>query len=602
MNSAIRINRLKYSIIHAEISKKYKVFQFKTTDKYFSSGSYIFDDPVLNKKVLSVLFESGKIFYVLTDFDSVTERDFREILNKTEEGAKISFETTDVISLPDNIILQLMLNALSSQNLPFLKYSNLTGHFYVFHPEWIERTKKDSTIFRIKSLEYKISSENNLLINVRTFTSAALKRQITFRKKKYKDYPKYVISSGNTLRRKLKSDTQTEEFILRQTDNKKSEIPFLDFTNLNSFESSKIGVTANVIESFNEKYKGYAAIDFDSVSIYSSIDCKSTLKKANDKVVTELLKKNGVKIIDCISDEYSHIFCQKVSDAFKSKYDVNADLGKRLSKKELNIRVIHNDTYYGTEIVDPHDHIPEGYSLQHITFEDFCNHIESAVTTVAHEVIIKDDINKGIISLYDWKSLEFNDTVSFGIKADGEDGEKYYFMDVRSDGTFVIKECVLDLFSSDIYNDMVKIFCDNNDVEGVVRFADGDINIIKNTGLITLPELFKIKDELKSQNFISRGKESRDELLSAVLDIKLYNEEGVDYYFVGTVGSGMRSKIERASLIRKIEGYNGSKSRFESLLPLMNIVFVRNGQLTVYPFPFKYLNEYVSLKNRHLSE
>lgn len=601
MNCAIKINRLKYTINRAEISKRFKVFQFKTAEKYFSSGAYILDDPELNKKVLSVLFESGKSFYVFTDIDGVTEKSFKEILNKTEEGRNISFEMIDVFSLADNYLVQLMLNALSSQKLSFLKYSNLTGHFYVYHPEWIERSKKDSTIFRIKSLEYKIGSENNLLINVRTFTSGALKKQITFRKKKYKDYPKYIMSSGNTLRRKLKSDTQIEEFILRQTDNKKSEISFLDFTDLKSFEASKMGVTANVIESFNEKYKGYAAIDLDLVKTYASIDCKSTLKKTNDKVVTEALNKNGVRIVDCISDEYSQMFCQKVRDTFKNKYGINAAIGKRLSKKVLNIRVIHNDTYYGTEIADPHDYIPEGYSVQHITFEDFSKHIESAVTTVAHEVIIKDDINKRKISLYDWTSLGFDDTISFGIKAVIEDEEKYYFMDIHPDGKFEIKECVLDLFSSDMYYDMVNIFSDNKDVEGIVRFGDGNINIIKNTGLFALPEIFKIKNELKSQKSISRGKESRDEYLSSVLDIKLYNEEGRDYYFVGTVGAGMRSKIERASVIRSVEGFNGSKSRFEELLPLMNIVFVRNGQLTVYPFPFKYLNEYVLSKKCNFS-
>jgi hypothetical protein len=60
----------------------------------------------------------------------------------------------------------------------------------------------------------------------------------------------------------------------------------------------------------------------------------------------------------------------------------------------------------------------------------------------------------------------------------------------------------------------------------------------------------------------------------------------------------MRSRVEKASLIRKIKGYNGSVSHFDTLLPLMNIVFVKNGQLTVYPFPFKYLNEYIKYEKR----
>lgn len=595
MNSEIRTNQLIVNINRAAICEKYRVFQMKTSDKFFSSGAYILDDPMLNKNVLSVLFESGKAFYVLSDINTITAHSLKSIIDKTQEHEKISFEEKDISSLPDNVILQLMLNALSSQKLSFLKFSNLTGHFYVYHPEWIERSKKDSTIFRIKTIEYKITSDNKLVINVRTFTSGLLRKQISFGKKKYKDYPKYILSANNTLRRKLVSDDEKEEFILRQIDNKKSEIPFLDFTDLNSFESSKMGVTANVIRSFNEKYNGYASIDFDTVDAYTSIDCKSTLKKANDKVVADILKDKRINIVDCITDEYSQMFCKKVVEQFKDKYGIDANIAKRLSKNDLNIRIIHNDAYYGSDIADPHDHIPIGYAVQHITLEDFSKHIKSAVTTVAHEIIIKDDLNKGKITLFDWTDMGFDKTVSFGTRAVNDETEHYYFMDIHPDGRFDIKESSLDLFNMGTYSDLVSIFCDNNKVKGIVRFENGEINIIEDTDLFTIPEIFSIKNELNNKS-ISRGKESRDELLSSILDIKLCREEESDQYFVGTIGSGMRSRVEKASLIRKIKGYNGSVSHFDTLLPLMNIVFVRNGQLTVYPFPFKYLNEYCLLR------
>lgn len=55
----------------------------------------------------------------------------------------------------------------------------------------------------------------------------------------------------------------------------------------------------------------------------------------------------------------------------------------------------------------------------------------------------------------------------------------------------------------------------------------------------------------------------------------------------------MNRSINNAATIRKIEGYKNSEIFFDKLLPLMNVTFVRNGQLTVQPFPFKYLREYV---------
>ena len=91
-----------------------------------------------------------------------------------------------------------------------------------------------------------------------------------------------------------------------------------------------------------------------------------------------------------------------------------------------------------------------------------------------------------------------------------------------------------------------------------------------------------------------RSKEKRDELLSSCLDIKMFSDGASEYYFVGTIGNGMRWLINRAATIRKIEPFEDSTPMFEKLLPLMNVTFVHNGQLTILPFPFKYLREYAN--------
>lgn len=57
----------------------------------------------------------------------------------------------------------------------------------------------------------------------------------------------------------------------------------------------------------------------------------------------------------------------------------------------------------------------------------------------------------------------------------------------------------------------------------------------------------------------------------------------------------MRCLINRAANIRKIEPFEDSILMFEDLLPLMNLTFVHNGQLTITPFPFKYLREYIKM-------
>ena len=68
----------------------------------------------------------------------------------------------------------------------------------------------------------------------------------------------------------------------------------------------------------------------------------------------------------------------------------------------------------------------------------------------------------------------------------------------------------------------------------------------------------------------------------------------MNYYFVGTKGKGIQQTIPRASVIREIETHGMSEYIFDKLLPLMNVDFVKNGNLTVTPFPIKYLKEYIN--------
>lgn len=91
---------------------------------------------------------------------------------------------------------------------------------------------------------------------------------------------------------------------------------------------------------------------------------------------------------------------------------------------------------------------------------------------------------------------------------------------------------------------------------------------------------------------------SRYEIMDSNLDIHSYFENWVMHYYVGTIGSGIRTTIPKASVVRKIIGIDDSPLFFEQLIPLMNVDFVKFGDLTVVPFPFKYLREWINLQTR----
>jgi len=306
--------------------------------------------------------------------------------------------------------------------------------------------------------------------------------------------------------------------------------------------------------------------------------------------------------VDKIGDVYSNEFCGQILTLLLEKYDVKAVPGKRIKKDALNIVVIHNAAYYCGS-VDPYDEDQSDCVVQHITFEDYSADSAFALNTIIHELLIKDDIKKGKLSLFDWEKGNFGN-MSFGLAVNEDNQEYYYFMDIEEDGTFKISEQQYDMFGMDDYSKCMAIFEDakttGENIVGIIRDTNGNYNMIKDTGWFAIPEIEEIQTEISTGNTKLRNREKREKLLSACLDIHMFNipnEPGV-FYFVGDIGEGMRWNMPHAACIRKVEPYESAPDLFSGLLPLMDVTFVRNGQLTVMPFPFKYLREYISI--RHL--
>lgn len=600
MSFPIKTNQLTYKLNKELFSKSYDIFCIRTSEKYFKNGAYIIDAPLLSNNVCSVLFKSGKEIYVLMKRNEANISLLKDVILKEDGADRITVSKIEVDSLNEAIVLQLMLNGLGNYESPLLKFNNLTGHLYCFHPNWLIRGRKNEAdvIFKVPCLEIKISPKFRLDMEVHTFTSELLRNKIEFKNKKFEEYPKYVFSAHNTLRRRLRDDTE-KSFIMRQTKNAKTEIAFLDIQNIDHFNQSKMGILTTVLESFNNRYSDIAHLEFASITNYKALDYTRSVANENKNAISELLSIKPIKIVDCIDDEYSKIFCKEICDLLFTKYGIKVSCGKRIAKDHLNIRVIHNAAFY-KDGEDPH-RVFNDAAVQHITFEDFSECREFAISTVIHEMLIKDDLVKQRISLFDWSTLGLKKDVDFGIETSDEQSTKYIFMTVHPDGTFNISEQTLNLFEVNKYNQCVEIFenakTNFDRIHGIIRDVSGNINIIKDTGWFTIPEINSIKDELANGNTKLRGKEKRDELLSSCLDIKTFSDGVSEYYFVGTIGNGMRCLINRAANIRKIEPFEDSNLMFEKLLPLMNVTFVHNGQLTIAPFPFKYLREYVKGKN-----
>lgn len=84
----------------------------------------------------------------------------------------------------------------------------------------------------------------------------------------------------------------------------------------------------------------------------------------------------------------------------------------------------------------------------------------------------------------------------------------------------------------------------------------------------------------------------KEEYFNAVLDIKYFYSNNNLYYFVGTKDKALQQSLNNACILREVVA-TGEDLFLQDLFQLMAVEFVRNGQYTVVPFPFKYLNEVI---------
>ena len=161
MTTKIKTNQLDYSLNIEEIQNRYDVFAVKTSEKYIKGGSYILDAVSFNDDIKAIRFESGRCAYLLMFHDENNRLKLKEAIASVEGGDKLFVEDVNIMVLSDSCILQLLLNALSSYDSEFLKFNNLTGHLYCFHPDWIKhgKDKNQDFIWRIPCLDIKVTND-----------------------------------------------------------------------------------------------------------------------------------------------------------------------------------------------------------------------------------------------------------------------------------------------------------------------------------------------------------------------------------------------------------------------------------------------------------
>lgn len=487
------------------------------------------------------------------------------------------------------------------------------------------------------------------------------------------DYWKAFSYNNNTLKRvSNENKDRRENFIIKPVDGERGSITFFDFTDYETFSCTKMGVLYDILNALHDEFGKYIRVKFKQYSIDEVLEYKRASLELYKDIVKKEVLNSGINIVDAVHSETSEDYLQDVADGInKIIPEAKCSVGKRLSKKKLNVRYIHDKSFYSDSEVDPHQESMEDYVVQHITVENFKHQSSAAVYNILKELVIKKDIATGKITLVDWSQYGYKADWLFGVVVDGT----YYFMTIHPDGSFKIEALKRNLFTMTEYDKYMYYFGLNeenkNDYRGViglVKDAEGNIIFIKDTNMYSMPDYTAMGDVLKNvasegrfpgkdvvtwlrlvmdttdkikvqaeldiviphidvnaeytkANVMGlfkgittkkevvryvfentgimlyaylRGEEERREYLSGNIDINYFDYDDTHAkYSVGEIGNGMKYTIERASVVREIQAVEGSKLIFKKVLPLMGVEFVRYGMLTVVPFPFKYLREYI---------
>ena len=664
-------NELLVSFEYSNIDRDYDFYYVTTSDKYIKGGAAFLD--IDDIKVSALQFERGKSFWVMLPKNAISRAELVRLLNTKEDGDSLSIKAMTSSSIPVHLLTQLILNALTSPVDEMISFNNLSGKLLCFRPAWLNKDK-DNFIWGMQCLEVKVGDDMCVRLVAHKMTALALKKQMKFEKRKLQDYPQYEFSYNNNTLKRVSNENKDrrENFIIKPVDGERGSITFFDFTDYETFACTKMGVLYDILNALHAEFGRYIHVDFKKYDIDEVVEYKRTSLEAYKDIVAKEVINSGINIVDAVQSETSEDYLQDVVDGInKIIPEAKCSVGRRLSKKKLNVRYIHDKSFYSDSKVDLHQEDMKEYVTQHITVENFKHQSSAAVYNILKELVIKKDIATGKITLVDWCQYGYKADWLFGVVTEGT----YYFMTIHSDGTFKIEALERNLFTMTEYDKYMDYFGLNEEnkndyrrVIGLIKDADGNINLIKDTNIFSMPDytamgdvlknvasegrfsgkdvvtwlraVMDITDKIKVQAELDiviphidmngeytktdimglfkgittkkevvryvfentgimlyaylRGEAERNEYLSGNIDINYFvQDEMLARFSVGEIGNGMKYTIERASVVREIEAVEGGKLMFKELLPLMGVEFVRYGMLTVVPFPFKYLREYV---------
>lgn len=485
---------------YSAINKDYCFFRIDTSEKYIKGGACFLDLSDL-AYVKSVVFDCGKSFYIMTAANEVSRSSLIKALGQYDGGDSLSINQLKAEELRAYVLIQLFLNSLSNPDDELCSYNNISGKLLCYKPEWLDRDD-DGILWGLNCIEVRVNKDMCLHLSAHRMASLRLKNKMHFEKRKIHEYPQYEFSYNNHTLRRVSGEKLNDKanLIQKPVEGDRGSVTYFDFSNYDAFSCTKNGILYDIANLVKMQFADYMTVSFEEYDITETLVYnRKELEEYKDAVVKQLLV-SGINVIDEVqsssSESYLQDLCTEIENVISG---VKCKIGKRLSKGKVNIRYIHDKQFY--EDKDPHKDDLSEYVVQHITVENFSYKTKAAVMNILKELTIKQDIKSGKLSIVNWSKFNYENDWIFGTVIDKE----YYFMTIHPDGTFVIQKMKRDLFNMTEYDSYMDYFCVDNDasgdyygVIGLIKDSNGNINLIKDTNMYTLPDFIEVGGILKN--------------------------------------------------------------------------------------------------------
>ena len=507
------------------------------------------------------------------------DKDAYADLRYSDELENIKYEIMSVYKVFDDMFIKLFINALSNYNLE-LAYNNLTGKFYKF----INNNGR-----KIKALDFEvIKYDKTVLLKVST-TSFKLVKKLPYGE------PAYVLTGNNKSLKRTFDVNEKNIYVKGNEKNKKSTHQFLDFKT----GAGRAKEIISLIEIFNEKFSKYISLSLTDFPIIKKINRKRTKLQDETFDLINDYKINVVRLItDTIhEDEITEFVCGLKSIGLKTT------ISNKLKKSALNIVLLYDKEYYEYHnIKDPYGTLDRECVHQCIIIDQIKEMFDeekdskpsAQLITVFKELLIKNDIinHAHRFSYDDWTQYKFKNEYTFIIK---ENDDRIFKMSIKPSGKYTIFEEQIDLFNSYENNRYINIFRNNKNVQLVVIDDRDNLNAIERTEIITLPN-----SEVFNTLPISKSKKKSEELYAGLCGINYYEINNTCYYNVGQTLNNIHMQISKASHFYKVICINDSECIMPNILELMSVGFVKFNEITVLPYPIKYLREYINISKKNI--